>query len=172
MQPLRDLLRAKEGHLHREAARALVEMGNSAALRVLLEALDSRDDRTSEIAALSLGTLGAPRSLPALARRLERASEDRHWNLVREILLAMAQFHEGDRATTRVLAAWVQRGGPPWRRPNLDLKLDAVTTLGRLGGPHSTDALREIAGLRLPARICERAKRILDRRGEGRKQPR
>jgi HEAT repeat protein len=172
VQPLRDLLCAKEGHLHREAARSLVEMGNSTALRVLLEALESKYDRTAEIAAFSLGTLGAPRSLSALMRRLERATEDRRWELVREILLAMAQFHQGDRATARGLLAWVQRGGPPWRRPDLDLKLEAVTTLGQLGGEHTTAALREIAGLRLPARLCERARRILDRRGDGRLTPR
>jgi hypothetical protein len=170
--PLRDLLCAREGHLHREAARALVEMGNSAALRVLHEALESKHDRTAEIAAFSLGTLASPRSLSALMRRLERATQERRWELAREILLAMAQFHTGDRATARGLLAWVQRGGPPWRRPDLDLKLEAVTTLGQLGGEHTTAALREIAGLRLSARICERARRILDRRGDGRRTPR
>ena len=171
-QPLRDLLCAKEGHLHREAARALVEMGNSAALRILLEALESRYDRTAEIAAFSLGTLAPPRSLSALVRRLERATQERRWSLVREILLSMAQFHEGDRATARALSAWIQRGGPPWRRPDLGLKLEAVTTLGQLGGEHTTDALREIAGLNLSPRLCERARRILDRRGDGRLTPR
>ncbi len=171
-QPLRDLLCAKEGHLHREAARALVEMGNSAALRILLEALESRYDRTAEVAAFSLGTLASPRSLSALVRRLERATQDRRWSLVREILLALAQFHQGDRATARALCAWIQRGGPPWRRPDLGLKLEAVTTLGQLGGDHTTEALREIAGGKLSPRLCERARRILDRRGDGRLTPR
>ena len=172
VQPLRDLLCAKDGSLQREAARALVEMGNSAALRALLEALESKHDRSAEVAAFSLGTLGAPRSLQALVRRLERASEDRRWGLAREVLLAIAQFQEGNRATARALLAWVQRGGPPWRRPDLELKLEAVTTLGQLSGPHTTEALREIAGLRLSSRLCERAKRILDRRGDGRLTPR
>lgn len=172
VRPLRALLCARQGELQRDAARALVEMGNSAALRVLLEALESRTDRVAEIAAFSLGTLASPRSLPALVRRLERATDERRWSLVREVLQALAQFHEADRATARALVTWIQRGGPPWRRPDLDLKLEAVTTLGQLGGRHTTDALREIAGLPVPTRLRERAERILDRRGDGRLTPR
>jgi HEAT repeat protein len=165
--PLRDLLCAKDGALQRDAARALVEMGNANAVRALLEALESKYDRTAEIAAYSLGQLAAPRSLAALVRRLERATEERRWELVREILLSIGQFHEGNRATARALVAWVQRGGPPWRRPDLGLKLEAVAALGQLGGAESTDGLRQIAGLRLSERICERARRILERRGDG-----
>lgn len=171
-QPLRDLLCAKDGPLQKDAGRALVEMGNSAALRALLEALESKHDRTAEVAAAALGTLGAPRGRPALVRRLERATQDRSWDLCREILQAIGQFELGDRATTRALVAWVQRGGPPWRRPDLELKLEAVTTLGQLGGPESTEALREIAGMRLSSRLRERAQRILDRRGDGRRSSR
>jgi HEAT repeat protein len=171
VQPLRDLLCAKDGSLQREAARALVEMGNSAALRALLEALESKHDRSVEIAAFSLGTLGSPRSLSALVRRLERATQERRWNVAREILLAIAQFHQGDRATARALVAWVHRGGPPWRRPDLDLKFAAVSALGQLGGPHSAAALGEIAGLRLSPKLCEHAKNILERRGDGRVTP-
>ncbi len=167
VKPLRDLLCAKDGPLQKDAARALEEMGNSAALRALLEALDSKHDRTAEIAASALGSLGAPRSRSALVRRLERATQDRSWNLCREILRSIGQFQLGDRATARALLAWVQRGGPPWRRPDLELKLVAVTALGQLGGPESTRALGEIAGMRLSSRLCERAKRILDRRGDG-----
>ena len=171
-KPLRDLLCAKNGPLQKEAGRALVEMGNSAAMRALLDALESRHDRTAEIAAFGLGTLGAPRSRAALIRRLERAAQDRSWNLAREILQSLGQFQTGDRATARALLAWVQRGGPPWRRPDLDLKLEAVTTLGLLSGPETTEALREIARLRLSPRLGERARRILDRRGDGRSAPR
>jgi hypothetical protein len=167
-KPLRDLLCAKDGPLQKEAARALAEMGNSAAVRALLEALESKHERTAAIAAFSLGTLAAPRSRSALVRRLERATQDRSWNLAREILQALGQFQVGDRATARALLAWVQRGGPPWRRPDLELKLEAVSTLGQLSGPETTQALREIAGARLSARLCERARRILDRRGDGR----
>jgi hypothetical protein len=172
VKPLRDLLCAKDGPLQKEAARALDEMGNSAALRALLEALESKHDRTAEIAASALGSLGAPRSRSALVRRLERATQDRSWNLCRELLQSIGQFQLGDRATARALLAWVQRGGPPWRRPDLELKLDAVTTLGQLGGPESAQALGEIAGMRLSKRLCERARRILDRRRDGRLRPR
>jgi len=171
-KPLRDLLCARDGPLQKEAARALVEMGNSAALWALLDALESRHDRIAELAAFALGTLGAPRSRSALIRRLERAAQDRSWNLAREILQSLGQFQTGDRATARALLAWVQRGGPPWRRPDLDLKLEAITTLGLLSGPETTEALREIAGMRLSSRLCERARRILDRRGDGRATPR
>lgn len=171
VKPLRDLLCAKDGPLQKDAARALVEMGNSAALRALMEAVESRHDRTAEIAASALGALGEPRGLTALVRRLERASQERRWDLARHLLQAIGQFERGDRATARALLAWVQRGGPPWRRPDLDLKLEAVTSLGQLAGEESADALREIAGLRAPARLCERARRILDRRGDGRRSP-
>ena len=172
VKPLHDRLCSQDGPLQQDAARALVEMGNAGALRVLLEALESKHDRTAEIAAISLGNLAAPRSQSALVRRLESAAHERRWKLAREILLSIGQFHQGDRATARALSAWVQRGGPPWRRPDLDLKLDAVTALGQLGGEASTIALREIAGLRIAPRLCERAQRILDRRGDGRRTPR
>lgn len=167
-KPLRDLLCAKDGPLQKDAARALVEMGNSAALRALLEALESKHDRTAEIAAGALGALGSPRGRSALVRRLERATQDRRWDLCREILQAIGQFELGDRAIARALLAWVQRGGAPWRRPDPELKLEAVATLGQLGGPETADALREIAGMRGSSRLCERAKRILERRGDGR----
>ncbi len=172
VKPLRDLLCAKDGPLQKDAARALVEMGNSAALRALMEAVESRHDRTAEIAASALGALGEPGGLTALVRRLERATQERRWDLGRHLLQAIGQFERGDRATARALLAWVQRGGPPWRRPDLDLKLEAVSALGQLAGEETTDALREIAGLRAPARLCERARRILDRRGDGRRSPR
>jgi HEAT repeat protein len=172
VKPLRDLLCAKDGPLQKDAARALVEMGNSAALRALLEAVESRHDRTAEVAGFALGSLGEPRGLTALVRRLERATQERSWDLARQLLRAIGQFERGDRASARALLAWVQRGGPPWRRPDLDLKLEAVTALGQLAGEETTAALREIAGLRAPARLCERARRILDRRGDGRAAPR
>ena len=172
VKPLRDLLCAKDGSLQKDAARALVEMGNSAALRALLEAVESRHDRTAEVAAYALGSLRDPRGLTALVRRLERATQERGWSLARQLLQAIGQFERGDRATARALLAWVQRGGPPWRRPDLDLKLEAISTLGQLAGDETTAALREIAGLRAPSRLCERARRILDRRGDGRRAPR
>jgi hypothetical protein len=168
VKPLRDLLFAEDGPLQQDAARALVEMGNAAALAILLNALESKDDRTAEIAAVSLGSLAAPRSQSALVRRLDRAGQERRWQLAREILRSIAQFHTGDRTTARALVAWVKSGGPPWRRPDLELKLEAITALGQLGGDACTAGLRELAGLRLPTRLRERVAGILERREDGR----
>jgi HEAT repeat protein len=167
IKPLRDLLCAREGPLQRDAARALVETGNGAAQRALLEALESKHDRTAEIAAGALGTLAAPRTLGPLVRRLERATQERRWNVAREILRAIGHFPEADRSTARALLAWVQRGGPPWRRPNIDLKLEAVAALGHLPGQEVGSALREIARHGFHARLAERARRILERRADG-----
>lgn len=153
--------------LAKEAAKALVGVGNSAAADALVEGVRSADPRIARISAFCLGTLGAPQTLRALVERLHAAGRQRDWQLVREILGSVGQFRQCDPASAERLKGFICQPRLGWRRPPMDLRLEAVAALGQLSGPSVERALRELASQQAPrksARLRKRASRILARR--------
>jgi hypothetical protein len=166
--PLGEILCAPDAPLRNDAARALVAIGNAAAVDALLRGLASEHDAISEVSAFCLGALGDPRSLRPLVERLCGATRRRRWHLACEIVRALGQFEHCDDPTAEKLAAWIGRREPPWRRPGIELKLEAVTALSQLSRNTCLAPLREIARApRLDERLRERAREMLARRARG-----
>jgi hypothetical protein len=164
--PLREHL-CRPGPSPKDAARALVEIGNAVAVDALLAGVASEQLRVAEIAARSLGTLGAPHALSPLVERLHFAGRQRAWDLVREILASIGQFASCDPATAERLKSWICQPRLGRGRPHLDLRLEAVTVLGQLAGPSVDRTLRDIAKGKPPRplrSVREHAQSTLERR--------
>lgn len=166
------LIPALRDHLFRaafakEAAKALVEIGNIAAAEALLEGTGCENAGTARISVFCLGTLGAPSTLRPLVERLHAARQQGDWRLLREILSSIGQFQGCDPPTAERIKSFICQPRLGWRRPSVELRLDAITALGQLSGPSVERALQEVVSGRAPrqhARLRERARRILKRR--------
>jgi len=158
VEPVLAALEGDRPALHREAARALAQIGGDAAVHALVNALSSDRPELPELAAHCLGVLRDPRAVQPLLAALERARRNGDGRRAREMIRAMgAVGHE--RAIPR-LAALLERH-PVIRRKQLrDLQIAALVALESIPGREARRAL-ERAGKHRDPSVRSRANQIL-----------
>jgi hypothetical protein len=165
---LRQTLLEGEGEGVREAARALVRIGDVTALEALVDALHSPRSEVAGLAAYSLGTTGRALCLPPLAEALGRALRSDQLELAREVVRGIGRLGRPD-GVPPLVGVLVRRG---WRqrRSLRELKLAAIAGLAHLPGREAYEALTRAARAR-DAHLREAAARALRQR-EGAAPPR
>ena len=150
-----------EGHdeVAREAAHALLRIGDVSSLEALAEGLTSPRASVAGFAAYSLGASGRVLAVAPLGEALGRALAANDLALAREFVRALGRLGRAEAA--RPIAAILAQGGYFQRRKLRDLKLAAITALSGLPGRDATDALARAARssdaqLRQPAALAQK----------------
>jgi len=163
VETLLGVLSGEPAQLRKEAARALLHIGDAAALQALIDGLSSDLPDLPAISATHLGLLGHPDALEPLARALDRALERGDAALAREVIRALGQL--GDEGAVPKLVAILERRGWLRRKLHRELKLAAVAALERMPGREAKRALHRAAGNGDP-RVRARVQQVLDRRSD------
>ncbi len=152
------LLAQGEPDVRREAAKALVQIGDGSAMKALVQALESPVEGVPEHAAYCLGATRRPAAVRPLLVALDRALRTRDGALSLEIVRALGRLGRSEAASA--LAALLRRRSFFGRGPLLELKLAAVESLGRMPGGPAELALTQAARSR-DARLRVAAERAL-----------
>jgi HEAT repeat protein len=150
-----------DGHdeVAREAAHALLRIGDVSSLDALAEGLASPRASVASFAAYSLGASGRVLAVAPLAEALGRTLAAHDLALAREFVRALGRLGRAEAA--RPIAAILAHGGFFQRRKLRDLKLAAITALSGLPGRDAADALARAARssdaqLRQPAALAQK----------------
>ena len=143
----------------REAAQALLRIGDVSALEALAEGLTSPRASIAGFAAHALGSSGRVLAVAPLSEALGRALAAHDLALAREFVRALGRLGRAEAA--RPIAAILAHGGFFQRRKLRDLKLAAITALSGLPGRDAADALARAARssdaqLRQPAALAQK----------------
>jgi HEAT repeat protein len=140
---LRDALLGDATDASREAAQALVRIGDVSAIEVLAEALESTRAAVVHCAAQALATTGRAIAVAPLAGALDRAVAAKQLGLARDLVRALGRLArpEAVPALTDLLA----RGGFFQRAKLRDLKITAIQALAHVPGPAADHALAQAA---------------------------
>ncbi|HEX2485895.1 MAG TPA: HEAT repeat domain-containing protein [Myxococcota bacterium] len=161
VEPLASLLEGDAAPLRQEAAKALVRIGDGRAIDALVRALESPVEGVPGLASYCLGAAGTARAADALAAALRRSLLRRQFPFATELVRALGRL--GRPEPVRELAALSRRGGLRNRRALRELRVAAVTALGRLPGDEAVAALAECARSR-DAHVRRAAEHALERR--------
>jgi HEAT repeat protein len=140
---LREALLDGHDEVSREAAQALLRVGDVSSLEVLAEGLASPRASVVGFAAFSLGASGRALAVAPLAQALDRAIAAHQLPLAREIVRALGRL--GRPEAGPAIKAVLNHGGFFQRRKLRDLKLAAVTALASLPGSTATETLGRVA---------------------------
>ena len=146
--------------MRREAAKALVHIGNSEACDVLVKALTSKSEDLPRIAALSLGVLRDERATRPLIQTLDRSLEERRLRLAEVVIRALGQMQSRRDEIARRLAGILHERSLMRRKKQRGCKVAALAVLAR----HETDEARRaiVDATRDPdPEVSERARQIL-----------
>ena len=134
-----------DGHdeVAREAAHALLRIGDVSSLEALAEGLACPRASVAGFAAYSLGSSGRVLAVAPLTEALRRALANDDIALARELVRALGRLGRPEGA--RAIAAILAHGGFFQRRKLRDLKLAAISALSSLPGREATDALGRAA---------------------------
>jgi len=134
-----------DGHdeVAREAAHALLRIGDVSSLEALAEGVASPRAAVAGFAAYSLGSSGRVLAVAPLTEALRRALANGDIALAREFVRALGRLGRPEGA--RAIAAILAHGGFFQRRKLRDLKLAAISALSGLPGREATDALGRAA---------------------------
>jgi HEAT repeat protein len=140
---LREVVLSGESEVSREAARALVRVGDVSSLEVLAEALHSIRPEVAALAAASLGATGRVLAVAPLRDALTRALDQNDLALAREVVRSLGRLGRPEAAAP--LAALLERGGFFGRRKLRELQIAAIGALAHLPGPEAATALARAA---------------------------
>ncbi len=140
---LREAMLAGHDDVAREAAHALLRVGDVTSLEALAEGLVSPRAAIAGFAAYSLGSSGRVLAVAPLAEALRRAIAKSDLALAREFVRALGRL--GRPEATRAIAAILAHGGFFQRRKLRDLKLAAISALATLPGREAAEALGRAA---------------------------
>jgi len=159
VKPILAALEGPRPALHREAARALAQIGGDQAVHGLMNALSSERPGLPELSAHCLGVLRDPRAVQPLLAALERARRNGDGQRAREMIRAMgAVGHE--RAVPR-LAALLERNPVVLRRRLIhDLQIAALVALDAIPCREARRAIERAEKHRDPG-VRARARQIL-----------
>ncbi len=157
---LREALLSGEQEIARDAAQALVRVGDVSSLDVLTEALHSSRAEVAALAAYSLGATGRVLALAPLRDALARALDDGQLPLAREVVRGLGRT--GRSAAVPALIGVLDRGGWRRRKQLRDVKLAAIGALAHLPGAEAEAALARLVRSR-DARLREAATAALRR---------
>lgn len=141
---LADVLFGAPDDVAREAAQALVRVGDVQALEVLAEALGGRP-AIAACAAQALGGTGRVLAVAPLTAALERALDTGASAMARDVVRALGRLARPESVPT--LAALITRGGFLQRRKLRELKLGAINALTHVPGAAAEEALQRAAKL-------------------------
>lgn len=136
---LREAMLGGQDEVSREAAQALLRVGDVSSLEALAEGLASPRASVVGFAAFSLGSCGRVLAVAPLSAALDRAVAAQQLPLARELVRALGRLGRSEAAPA--IAAVLQHGGFFQRRKLRDLKLAAITALASLPGRVANDAL-------------------------------
>ncbi len=125
---LHDLLKDKEPQVVRDAVKAMAEIGQKAAVSMLIEALDSDDTVTQTLAIKELGKL---RAVEAADKIIELLKSDKY---TIRMLAAEALGEIKDQKAVKPL-------GELLKDQNDEVRKAAVTAVGKMGGAELEDML-------------------------------
>ncbi|RIL07733.1 MAG: hypothetical protein DCC71_01855 [Proteobacteria bacterium] len=140
---LRDALLGGPDDVSREAAAALVKIGDVTALDALAEALESANGVIASCAAHALGGTGRVLAVAPLAAALDRALAAGQAAIARDFVRALGRL--GRPEAGPVLVGLLERGGFFQRRKLREVKIAAVTALAHIPGSAADQALAKIA---------------------------
>jgi HEAT repeat protein len=140
---LRDALLGDAADTSREAAHALVRIGDVGAIEVLAEALESGRNAVIHCAAQALATTGRAIAVAPLAAALDRAVAAKQLGLARDLVRALGRLARPE--AVPALAELLDRGGFFQRARLRDLKLAAIQALGHVPGLSADHALAQVA---------------------------
>jgi HEAT repeat protein len=139
---LRDALLGGAREVAREAAQALVRIGDVSSLEVLSEALECGRPEIVSLAAQGLGSTGRALAVPPLAAALDRATRARDLSLARDLVRSLGRL--GRSEAVPILTDLLGRGGFLERRRLRELKIAAVHAIGHISGRAADEALARI----------------------------
>lgn len=142
---LADALFGSSDEVAREAAQALVRIGDVTALEVLAEALGNARPPIAACAAHALGGTGRVLAVAPLVAALARALDAGANAMARDVLRALGRLARPE--SVPALADLIQRGGFLHRRKLRELKLGAITALTHVPGAAAEEALQRAARL-------------------------
>ena len=158
---LREAMLDGNDEVSREAAQALLRVGDVSSLEALAEGLASPRTSVVGFAALSLGACGRVLAVAPLAQALDRAVKAQQFPLAREIVRALGRLGRAEAGPA--IKAVLSYGGFFQRRKLRDLKLAAVTALASLPGNTATETLGRVARSS-DAQVRQAASLALERR--------
>jgi hypothetical protein len=134
-----------DGHdeVAREAAHALLRIGDVSSLEALAEGVASPRAAVAGFAAYSLGSSGRVLAVAPLTEALRRALANNDIALARELVRALGRLGRPEGASA--IAAILAHGGFFRRSKLRDLKLAAISALSGLPGREAADALGRAA---------------------------
>jgi HEAT repeat protein len=139
---LRETLLSGEKEIARDAAQALVRVGDLSSLDVLTEALHSNRPDVAALAAYSLGATGRVLALAPLRDALARALDAGQLSLAREVVRGLGRM--GRPEAVPALIDVLDRGGWFRRKQLGDVKLAAIGALAHLPGADAEAALSRL----------------------------
>jgi len=140
---LRDALFGRSTDAAREAAHALVRIGDVSALEVLAEALESDRAALVSLAAQALAATGRALAVTPLTAALDRNLAAQQNEVARDLVRALGRLGRPEAAPA--LAELVARGGFFERRRLRELKVAAIHALAHLPGRVADEALARFA---------------------------
>ena len=140
---LREVLLGGQDPVSREAAQALLRVGDVSSLEVLAEGLASPRESVVGFAAFALGSCGRVLAVAPLVQALDRALAAHQLALARDLVRALGRLGRPEAASA--LGTILNHGGFFQRRKLRDLKLAAITALAGLPGRAASEAIGRAA---------------------------
>jgi HEAT repeat protein len=160
---LAEILVSEDAVLREEAGRALVRIGDSNALEVLVSVLNSDIDGLPALAAYCLAASASARAVDPLVHAMHQAIQSRQIESAHEAIRALGRLARPE--ATGALAELLLRRGILKRRRLRELKVAAASALGRIPGDEAVGALAQAARSR-DSQLRRAAQTALDRRAE------
>lgn len=139
---LRDALLRGAREAAREAAQALVRIGDVSSLEALSEALENERTEIVSLAAQGLASTGRALAVAPLAAALERTLAAHDLGVAKDVVRSLGRL--GRSEAVPVLTELLGRGGFLERRRLRDVKVAAVHALGHISGRAADEALARI----------------------------
>jgi HEAT repeat protein len=160
---LAEILMGEDEALREEAGKALVRIGESSALEVLISALNSDVEGLPALAAHCLASSASPRAVDPLLQAMDEAIQARQIECACEAIHALGRLARPE--ASEALASLLLRKGLLKRRRLRELKVAAASALGRIPGDEAVGALAQAARSR-DGQLRRAAQTALDRRAQ------
>ena len=160
---LAEILIGEDEALREEAGKALVRIGDSSALEVLISMLDNDIDGLPALAAHCLAASASARAVDPLLQVMHESIQSRQTASARETIRALGRLARPE--ATGPLAELLLSKSLLKRRRLRELKVAAASALGRIPGDDAVGALAQAARSR-DSQLRRAAQTALDRRAE------
>lgn len=143
IEPLRALLRHSDLRVRREALRALTRIGGSSVISIIARILQGDDSELRRQATLCLGAIKNPATIPLLVQLLQ-VKDWRFRQLEAKIDAVRALGEIGSADVLPELMAIVNHRCLFYRSCNDELRAEALSAIGEIGGPEAIRFLESL----------------------------